>query len=143
MRGLRFSSNKVKYKLPRILLGSIFVVSGLNGFINFIPEQSYSPEGGAFIQNLKDSGFFWPLLKAAEIVGGILLLFGSMGQLGVLVLAPITVGIVLFHTFLSIEGAWLAYSLLALEIFLLILWRQNYAKMFGWSRKLTHESSAS
>jgi putative oxidoreductase len=132
---------RIKYELPRIALGVIFLISGLNGFFEFVPAQQFSPEGNAFITHLKQSGFFWPLLSSAEIIGGVLLLFGSMGQVGVLVLAPICAGIVLFHTFLSPEGRWVAYGLFALEVAVIAIYWRNFAKIFAWSRRLTHTHS--
>lgn len=85
----------------RFLLGLIFFVFGLNGFLNFIPVPPM-PEGpaqlmGAFVQ----SGYMLPTIKATEVVGGLLLLSGFFVPLALVVLAPITINILLFHIFLT------------------------------------------
>ena len=84
----------------RFLLGSIFVVFGLNGFLHFLPLPSM-PEGAiAFFGALAKTGYLLPLLFGAQVVGGVLLLVG-MVPLALVILAPIVVNIVAFHVFLA------------------------------------------
>lgn len=115
---------------PRLALGAIFLIAGLNGFFSFLPEMSMSNAGSAFIDSLKSSGYVWALINTVEIVAGTLLLFNVMGQLAVLLLAPICLGIFMFHTMYSIEGSTLAWVAIALELTMIFIWRKNFLAMF-------------
>lgn len=119
-----------KTAIPRIILGTIFLVSGLNGFFNFLPMQGFSEGGAAFVASLQEAGFLWSFIKLTEVVAGTLLLFNVAGQLGVLLLAPICAGIFFFHTFLSPQGAGLGWAVIALEAILIYFWRDNFKKIF-------------
>jgi uncharacterized membrane protein YphA (DoxX/SURF4 family) len=116
--------------LPRLLLGFIFTASGLNGFFHILPEQPLSTEGQAYIQAIREAGLIWPIIKGAELVAGLLLLFNFAGQLAVLILVPICLGIVVFHWFLSPQGAWIAWIAFALQITMIIIYRKNFMSMF-------------
>ena len=55
----------------RILLGLVFFVCGLNGFLNFIPPPSTPmPEQAmAFIGALVATGYMLPLVAGTQVVG--------------------------------------------------------------------------
>ncbi len=109
----------------RILLGSIFFIFGLNGFLQFIPMADM-PEGAiAFFGALAKTGYMLPILFAAQIVGGALLLAG-MVPLALVVLAPIVVNIVAFHVFLAPSGLPLAIVVAAASLFLAYAYRESY-----------------
>jgi uncharacterized membrane protein YphA (DoxX/SURF4 family) len=132
--------NRIKLEFPRILIGVIFLLSGLNGLLDIFPMQRISPEGTNLFLNFKAHGILWTLIHFAEIIGGIFLIFGSMGQLGVLLLAPVTLSIWLFHSSLSSVGLWHGHALLVLELFLLAFYWRNIAQMLGWRRSLSSHS---
>ena len=93
--------NKHVYTGARILLGLIFFVFGLNGFLNFIPQPPMEdPTVLAFMGGLMGSGYFFPVLKATEVICGALLLANWYVPLALVILAPITLNIVLFHRIL-------------------------------------------
>lgn len=86
---------------PRYLLGLVYFVFGLNGFLQFIPVPPL-PEGAANLMGaFASTGYFFPLLKGTEVIGGLLLLSGRFVPLALVVLAPITVQIFFFHAFLT------------------------------------------
>src|ERR1044072_7888326 len=91
---------KTAVLIARILLGIIFVVFALNGFLPFLSQPEMPQAANAFFGALAASGFMLPLLFATQLVGGALLLLG-MVPLGVLVLTPVIVHIVAFHVFLA------------------------------------------
>ena len=49
--------------VARILLGLMFFVFGLNGFLNFLEQPEGTPEGEAFITALVDTGYLMTLIK--------------------------------------------------------------------------------
>lgn len=102
--------------LMRVALGAIFIIFGLNGFLHFISMPPLPDQAAKFMMGLGQSGYFFPLLKATEIVCGILILSGAFLPLGLVVLAPIVLHIVLFHLFLEPSGLPFALFTLILEL---------------------------
>src|SRR5688572_30599983 len=96
----------------RILLGLVFLVFVLNGFLHFIPPPSTPmPERAmAFIGALVATGYLLPLVAGTQAVAGALLLANRFVPLALLLLAPVIVNIVAFHVFLEPSG--LAVALL-------------------------------
>ena len=108
-------------KLPmiaRILLGLIFFVFGLNGFLNFLPTPPMPEAAGSFAGALAATGYMFPLIKLIEVIVGILLLANKFVPLALLLLAPITVNILLFHAVLAPAGLPLPIVILALHLYL-------------------------
>jgi len=118
--------------IARILLGVIFLVFGLNGFLQFLPQPEMPQAAGAFFGALAATGFMLPTLFATQVVGGALLLLG-MVPLGVLILTPVIVHIVEFHVFLAPAGLPLAVVVATLAIFLAWTHRQAYRPLFAVS----------
>jgi uncharacterized membrane protein YphA (DoxX/SURF4 family) len=114
----------------RILLGLIFVVFGLNGFLQFLPEPSMPDAAKAFFGGLAATGYMLPLLSATQVLGGALL-FLEMVPLGLLILAPVIVNIIAFHIFLAPEGLPIAILVAGLALFLAWTHREVYAPLFG------------
>ena len=121
---------KTAVLIARILLGVIFVVFGLNGFLQFLPQPEMPQAAIAFFGGLAASGFMLPTLFATQVVGGALLLLG-MVPLGVVILAPVIVHIVEFHVFLAPAGLPLALVVAALELFLAWTHRWAYRPLFA------------
>ena len=111
----------------RILLGLIFFVFGLNGFLLFIPPPELGERAGALMGALMETGYFIPILKITEIVGGALLLAGMFVPLALVLLAPIVVQILLFHIVLEPAGLPMAVIL----VLLLAPWRGRRGFLFS------------
>ena len=116
--------------VARILLGSIFLIFGLNGFLQFIPQFAMPDGAIAFFGALAKTGYMLPLLFAAQIVGGALL-FAGMVPLGLVILAPIVVNIVAFHVFLAPGGLPLAIVVAAVSLFLAYAHRQSFESLLS------------
>ena len=67
-KGLKIAAMVVRY-----LLGLIFLIFGLNGFLQFLPMPEMSGAAGAYMGGLAGSGYFFPLLKGLEVVSAVLL----------------------------------------------------------------------
>jgi uncharacterized membrane protein YphA (DoxX/SURF4 family) len=115
----------------RILLGLIFFVFGLNGFLHFIPQPPISGPPAEFFKLLVGSGYLFQLLKSTEVIAGAALLSGRFVPLALTVLAPVVVNIVSFHAFLAPSGLPLAIVVLALEVFLAWSYRSAFRPMLG------------
>jgi len=99
---------KIAFLIARLLLGLIFLVFGLNGFLNFL-SMGPMPTGlaGQFIGALFLSHYFW-VVAAFQIAGGLLLLANRFMPLALVLLGPIIVNIICYHVFLNHSGAGLA-----------------------------------
>jgi uncharacterized membrane protein YphA (DoxX/SURF4 family) len=124
---------KIATLIARIILGLIFLVFGLNGFLQFLPQPAMPQEAISFFGGLAATGYMLPLLFGTQIVGGALMLVGSV-PLGLVILAPIIVNIVAFHVFLTPGGLPLAIVVSALAVFLAWRHQGSYGPLFVPSR---------
>src|SRR5260370_17527611 len=85
--------------IARYLAGVIFLVMGLNGFLNFIPFPPPAGVAGQFMGALYVSHYQW-VIFAFQVIAGVLLLLNRYVPLPVAVLAPVIVNILTFHAFL-------------------------------------------
>jgi uncharacterized membrane protein YphA (DoxX/SURF4 family) len=109
------------------LLGLIFVVFGLNAFLNFIPLPPPRGElAGEFMKALFASHYLYAV-KCFEISGGLLLLSGRFTALGLTLVGPVIVNILFFHIFLDPAGLPLGIVLAVLALFLLARHRHSFA----------------
>lgn len=119
--------------IVRVLLGLIFAVFGLNGFLHFMGPMPVIPgEAGAFIGALMNSGYIY-VIAGLEVVGGLLLLLGGrFVALGLTLLGPVIVNIVLFHIFLdqSVPGFVTAGVVSVFALFLLWVYRSKFPAIF-------------
>lgn len=93
--------NKKVTLVARLLLGLVFFVFGLNGFLNFIPPQPMPDGAMKMFSAYVESGYFLPLLAGTETVAGFLLLTGIAAPLALIMLAPLVVQIIFFHLYLT------------------------------------------
>ena len=116
------------------LLGSLFLVAGLNGFLDFLPRRSapMPPQAAEFLAGLGGSGYLLPLLAATELVAGMLLIGNRWVPLALAFLAPVVVNIVLFHLFLVTSGLAVALPVLAAELYLAWSYRTSFAPMLAF-----------
>jgi uncharacterized membrane protein YphA (DoxX/SURF4 family) len=117
--------------VARVLLGLVFFVFGLNGFLHFLPQPPISGPPADFVGALLASGYLFPLLKGTEVAAGALLLAGRFVPLALALLAPVVVNIVAFHAFLAPSGLAVPLVVLLLEIFLAYSYRSAFRPMLG------------
>lgn len=120
-------ARRIVPEVARVLLGLVFFVFGLNGFLHFLPQPPHEGVAATFLGGLAASGYFFPLLKATEVVSGALLLANRFVPLALVVLAPVVVNIVAFHAALDHAGLGVALVVLALEIGLAYAHRKVFA----------------
>ena len=111
--------------IARIVLGLVFLIFGLNGFLQFLPMPPMPEAVGAYFGALASAQVL-PLVKAIEVVAGLLLLTGLFVPLALLLLAPIVVDIVLFHAVATGEGLPMPLVLVALGIYLAWAYRDSF-----------------
>lgn len=116
--------------IARLLLGLIFVVFGLNGFLNFL-DMGPMPTGlaGQFIGALALSHYSW-VVAGLQVAGGVLLLVNRYVPLGLVLLGPVIVNILLYHIFLNPAGALMAIVVTVLWGIVFYSYRQYFSGIF-------------
>jgi uncharacterized membrane protein YphA (DoxX/SURF4 family) len=117
--------------VARFLLGAVFFVFGLNGFLNFIPPPPDGvPEGAMKLgMAMMETGYLFQFIKGTEVLCGLLLLCNRFVPLALVVLAPIVLNILAFHLFLASDGTGLSVVILALQLYLAWGYRQAFAPL--------------
>ena len=113
----------------RLLLGLVFLVFGLNGFLQFLPTPPAPEKAMVFLGALAGTGYMFLLIKSVEVIAGLLLLSNRFVPLALAVLAPNVVNILFFHAVLAPGGVVIALFVLALELFTAWAYRDAYASM--------------
>lgn len=85
----------------RYLLGVVFLVFGLNGFLEFLPNPDLPIKAVGFMKGLSVAPYFFPLLKGLEVIAGVFLLSNRFVPLAIAILGPITLNIFMFHLTLT------------------------------------------
>jgi putative oxidoreductase len=89
--------------IARILLGLLFSVFGLNGFLHFLHSAMPTGLAGQYIGALSQSHFL-TVVFILELIPGVLLLLNRYVPLALTVLAPIVVNILLYHVLMNPAG---------------------------------------
>ena len=98
---------KMASVIARYLLGLIFLVFGLNGFLRFIPMPP--PKGlAAQFGDAIFASHYWVVVFGLQVLGGLLLLLNRFVVLALVLLGPIIVNIFFFHMLMAPEGIPLA-----------------------------------
>ena len=116
---------KIASTICRYLLGTLFFVFGLNGFLHVIPEPP-TPPGLAldyFMILLKSHYMVLPFVL--QIVGGVLLLANRYVPLALVLLGPVIVNILMFHVLMNPAG--LAPGSVAAVLWLVVFVRHRAA----------------
>jgi uncharacterized membrane protein YphA (DoxX/SURF4 family) len=116
--------------VARLLLGLMFLVFGLNAFLNFL-NMGPMPAGlaGQFMGALFLSHYMW-VVAALQIIGGVLLLINRYVPLALVLLGPVIVNILLYHLFLSLSGFPLAIVATILWFIVFYAYRQYFSGLF-------------
>jgi hypothetical protein len=115
--------------IARYLEGVIFLVFGLNGFLNFIPLPPPGGIAGQFMGALYVSHYLW-VIFAFQVIAGVLLLVNRYVPLAVAILAPVLVNILTFHVLMAPSGLPLALFAALLWIVIFIEVRQAFSGLF-------------
>ena len=121
---------KIASVISRYLLGLIFVVFGLNGFLHFIPMP---PPKGALAAQFGGAIFashYWIVVFGVQLLGGVLLLLNRYVVLALVLLGAVIVNIFFFHAFMAPEGLPLAIVVVLLWAILAVRYKQYLSGIF-------------
>lgn len=116
--------------VARNLLGLMFLVFGLNGFLHFIPQP---PPTGMALQYLTVMSMSHIMVAVflLQIIGGALLLANRFVPLGLVLLGPVIANILLYH--ITMAPAGIGPGLVTLILWLVVFYavRTAFAGVFA------------
>ena len=112
---------KIAATISRYLLGLIFTIFGLNGFLHFIPQPPVPEPLAIQYFTVLIASHYMVLVFLLQVIAGILLLTNRFVPLALAILAPILVNILMFHTLMNPEG-------LPMALFVTVLWTVLFAR---------------
>jgi putative oxidoreductase len=122
---------KITSIVARYLLGLMFTVFGLNGFLNFIHQPPpANPVAVQFLVAVSESHFA-AFFFALQVLGGLLLLSGYFVPLALTLLAAEIYNILAFH--LTLSPATIAPALVASVLWVLVFlqYRESFKSIFS------------
>jgi putative oxidoreductase len=122
---------KIASTIARYLLGLLFTVMGLNGFLHFFPAPPFPPGYLMdFFTAVSGSGFYI-MVFGVQLICGILLLIDQYVPLAIVALAGVLLNILTFHATMNPQGFPMA--ILALILWFLTAWsiRAQFAPIFA------------
>jgi uncharacterized membrane protein YphA (DoxX/SURF4 family) len=115
--------------ISRYLLGLMFLVIGLNGFLHFIPLPPPVGIAAQFTGALFVSHYL-SVVMLIQVVAGILLLINRFVPLALTLLGPVIVNIFLFHVLMDPGGIPRAIVVIALWLLVTYRTRSAFAPLF-------------
>lgn len=121
---------KIASLIARLLMGVVFVVFGLNGFLHFI--KAPMPEGvaGQFAGALFGTKYY-VVIFGVQLIGGILFLANRFVPLALVLIGPIIVNILCFHGLLGAPGLPMAIIVALLWAIVAIRNKKHLAGIFA------------
>lgn len=122
--------NSMFTTIVRIVLGLALLFFGANKLFTFLPMEAPTGSAGDFMSSLNATGYIFPVLGVLEMIIGIMLLLKKWIAFALILLAPISINILLFHLFLGISGLPVAVAILAFNVILIYKHWQQYKPLF-------------
>jgi putative oxidoreductase len=122
---------KITSIIARYLLGLMFTVFGLNGFLNFIhqppPPNPLAVQFFVAVSTSHFAAFFF----AVQILGGLLLLSGFFVPLALTLLAAVLYNILAFHLTMAPAGIPPALVASVLWVLVFLQYRESFKGIFS------------
>ena len=127
--GAKPCASSIFTTIVRVLLGLMFLVFGLNGFLNFIPAPKDLPPDLVTVSTGLMKGGYMTVVSATEILVALLLLTNLFVPLALALLAPIVVGIITFHIAIAPATIVPGSVVLVMELYLAWAYRGAFRPM--------------
>ncbi len=119
------SFDRVGPAIVRVLLGLMFLVFGLNGFLNFMPAPKDMPQDILTVMGALMQAGYMNVVSGAEVIVAVLLLTNRFVPLALALLAPIIVGILTFH--IAMQPATIGPGIVVTVMELYLAWAYRSA----------------
>jgi len=127
--GPKRSASRIATAIIRVLLGLMFLVFGLNGFLNFMPVPKDLPPDVITVSTGLMKGGYLAVVSATEVIVAVLLLTNRFVPLALALLAPIVVGILTFHIAIALATIVPGLVVLVMELYLTWAYRGAFRPM--------------
>ncbi len=115
----------------RILLGLMFLIFGLNGFLNFMPAPKDMPPDMMTVLGALMKAGYMSVVSGVEIIVAVMFLTNRFVPLALTLLAPIIVGILTFHVAMAPATIGPGIVVLLMELFLAWAYRGAFKPMLA------------
>ena len=124
--------NSTFTKILRMILGLGLLFFGISKLIHFsyLPNYIYTGDIALFIDSLSSSEYILKVVGILEIFIGLLLVLNRWVPFALILLAPITVNILLFHLFTGKPGMIPALIVILLNAILIYKHWKAYRPLF-------------
>lgn len=116
--------------LLRVILAIALLFFGANKLFEFIPLYKLPNQATSFMESLQSSGYVIYVVAILEIVIGLMLLFKKWVPFALILLAPISLNILLFHLFLDVSDVWVAIIIVSFNVVLIYKYWKAYRPLF-------------
>jgi putative oxidoreductase len=120
---------KIASLIARLLMGLIFVVFGLNGFLHFIKAPMPTGLAGQFVTAIFMSGY-WVVIFGVQVISGALFLVNRFVPLALVLIGPVIVNILALHGLMKAPGLPMAIVVALLWAIVAIRNKQHLAGIF-------------
>ncbi len=110
-----------------ILMGLMFAFASISFFLHLMKEPELTGNIKIFMEAMMATGYMMNVVKIFELACVISFLSGKFVPLATLVIFPIILNILLFHSFLDPSGLPVAIPLMIGNLFLAWYHREKYA----------------
>jgi predicted SnoaL-like aldol condensation-catalyzing enzyme len=107
----------------------MFLVFGLNGFLNFMPTPEDIPQDIMTVMGAMVQAGYMVVVSGAEVIIAVLLLSNRFVPLALALLAPIIVGIITFHVAMAPTTIGPGLVVLLMELYLAWVYRGAFRPM--------------
>jgi uncharacterized membrane protein YphA (DoxX/SURF4 family) len=118
--------------IARVLMGLMFLVFGLNGFLNFIPAPKTMPEDIASVVGALMKAGYMTVVSGTQVLAAVMLLANRFVPLTLALLAPIIVGIITFHISMARATIGPGIVVLVIELYLARAYRGAFRRMLAF-----------
>lgn len=112
------------------MLGLLYVAASVLVLFNLAPQPELSGAPKEFMEGMNATGYMLKLIKITELVCGASLVSGYYVPLALVIIAPVSLNIFLYHAFVMSEGLPAAVFILLATAFLGFSYRERYAELF-------------
>ncbi|MFB5677033.1 hypothetical protein ACE3NQ_06460 [Paenibacillus terreus] len=116
--------------IARIVFGLLLLVPGLNNLINPSYSMEFSEPANKFMMALAETGYIMVIVYSLMVLAGFSLLINRFVPLVLVVFAPVSLNMVLFHVFLDLKSIIPSLIMFFLNIFLLFAHIASYHLLF-------------
>jgi uncharacterized membrane protein YphA (DoxX/SURF4 family) len=121
---------KIATIVVRVMLGLLYVAAAVLVLFNLAPQPELSGAPKEFMEGMNATGYMLKLIKITELVCGASLVSGYYVPLALVIIAPVSLNIFLYHAFVMSEGLPAAVFILLATAFLGFSYRERYAELF-------------